>query len=94
MCNCSPQAQALETQKSIRSQFKQLRQILYDEELKRIAAVKKEEDEKIAGMKDKVKELSAEMISLTDTISLIEEQLKEEDMVLLKVCTIQNVSDS
>lgn len=85
MCNCSPQAQSLETQKSIKSQFKRLHLILYDEELKRIAAVKKEEDEKIAGMKDKVKELSADMISLTDTISLIEEQLKEEDMVLLKV---------
>lgn len=56
--------------------------------------MKKEEDEKIAGMKDKVKELSAEMISLTDTIFLIEEQLKEEDMVLLKVCAIQNVSHS
>lgn len=94
MCNCSSQAQALETQKSINSQFKQLHQILYAEESKRIAAVKKEEDEKIAGMKDKVKELSAEIISLTDTISLIEEQLKEEDMVLLKVCAIQNVSDS
>lgn len=37
-------------------------------------------------MKDKVKELSAEVIALADTISLIEEQLQEEDIILLKVC--------
>lgn len=77
-------SQAAETQKIIKSQFEQLHQVLYQEELARLAAVNKEEDEKIAGMKDKMKELSAEMLSLTDTISVIQEQLKEEDMVLLK----------
>ncbi|XP_070837743.1 nuclear factor 7, brain [Chaetodon trifascialis] len=76
--------QALETQRLIKSQFEQLYQVLYREESERIAAVKKEEEEKIAGMKDKMKELSAEMLSLTETISAIQEQLKEDDMVLLK----------
>lgn len=70
----------------IRSHFKQLRQILHDEESKRLAAVRKEEDEKIAGLRDKVRELSAEAFAIADTISVIEEQLQEEDITLLKVC--------
>ncbi|XP_069004609.1 nuclear factor 7, brain [Embiotoca jacksoni] len=77
-------SQTLETQKRIKSQFEQLHQVLYHEESTRLAAVKKEEDEKIAGMKDKMKELSAEVQSLTETISIIQEQLKEDDIVLLK----------
>lgn len=76
--------QAQETQTLIESQFKQLHQILYEEESARIAAVKKEEEEKIAGLKDKIKELSAEVLSLAETISIIQEQLEEEDMILLK----------
>lgn len=69
----------------IRSHFGQLHQILHDEEAKRLAAVGKEEEEKIAGMKDKVKELSAEALAIADTISVIEEQLQEEDITMLKV---------
>ncbi|KAG7505223.1 zinc-binding protein A33-like [Solea senegalensis] len=77
-------SQAGETQRLIRSQFEQLHQMLSQEESDRLAAVKQEEEEKIAGMKDKIKELSAEVLSLTETISVIQEQLKEEDMVLLE----------
>uniref|UniRef100_UPI0037E70C94 nuclear factor 7, brain n=1 Tax=Semicossyphus pulcher TaxID=241346 RepID=UPI0037E70C94 len=76
--------QALETQKLIKSQFEQLHHVLHQEEAARIAAVKKEEEEKIAGMKDKIKELSAEVLNLTEIISIMQDQLKEEDMVLLK----------
>lgn len=76
--------QSLETQKSIKNQFEQLHEILHQEESARIAAVKKEEEEKIAGMKDKIKELSAEVLLIAETISVIQEQLKEEDMVLMK----------
>ncbi|XP_041672957.1 zinc-binding protein A33 [Cheilinus undulatus] len=76
--------QTLETQRLIKSQFEELHQVLYEEESARIAAVKKEEEEKIAGLKDKFKELSAEVLNLTEIISFIQEQLKEDDMVLLK----------
>ncbi|CAJ1075216.1 nuclear factor 7%2C ovary [Xyrichtys novacula] len=76
--------QSLETQRLIKSQFKQLHQVLHAEESARIAAVKKEEEEKIAGMKDKIKEVSAEVLNLTEIISVIQEQIKEDDMVLLK----------
>lgn len=76
--------QSQETQRRIKNQFQQLHQVLHAEESARIAAVKKEEEEKIAGMKDKVKELSAEVLNLTEIISLIQEQLEEEEMDLLK----------
>ncbi|XP_076000501.1 zinc-binding protein A33 [Genypterus blacodes] len=76
--------QALETQKQIKNQFEQLHQVLYEEESARLAAVRKEEDEKMAGMKDKIKELSAEMLSISETISVIQEDLKEDNMVLLE----------
>lgn len=89
ICNNLPQSQSLETQKLIKNQFEQLHQVLHQEESERIAAVKKEEEEKMAGMKDKMKELSAEVLLLTETISVIQEQLKEEDMVLLTVCRVQ-----
>lgn len=78
------ECQAEETQRLIKSQFKQLHEVLHQEESARIAAVEKEVDEKIAAIRDRDKELSAEELSLTETISVIQEQLKEDDMVLLK----------
>lgn len=86
--NNVPQHQAQNTMRLIKSQFEQLHLVLCKEESARLAAVKKEEEEKIAGMKDKIREVSAELLFLTETISVINEQLKEEDMVLLKVRTV------
>lgn len=88
MFNC--QDQALQTQKLITDQFEQLHEVLYQEESKRIAAVKREEEMRITGMKDKIKELSAEAQTLRETISAIQEQLKEDNILLLKVCTMKN----
>ncbi|KAM4717231.1 zinc-binding protein A33 [Anableps anableps] len=76
--------QTLETQRKIKNQFEQLHQALCDEELARKKAVKKEEEEKIASIKEKMDELSAEMLSVTETMSAIETQLKEDDMIILK----------
>lgn len=86
--NC--QVQALQTQKLIKDQFEQLHEVLYQEESKRIAAVKREEEARITGMKDKIKELSAETQILRETISVIQDQLKEDNILLLKVCTMKN----
>ncbi|XP_053707876.1 zinc-binding protein A33 [Synchiropus splendidus] len=76
-------SQSLETQRVIKCQFEELHRVLYEEESSRLAAVKKEEEDKIVGMTERVKEISAEVLSLTDTITVIQEQLNEEDMVLL-----------
>lgn len=88
MFNC--QDQALQTQKRIKNQFEQLHEVLYQEESKRIAAVKREEEMRITGMKDRFKELSAEVQTLSETISVIQDQLKEDNILLLKVCIMKN----
>ncbi|XP_041861604.1 zinc-binding protein A33 [Melanotaenia boesemani] len=77
-------SQRLETEKMIKSQFEQLHQALYHEESARLTAVKQEEEEKIASVKVKIKEISAEVLSASEAISVIQRQLKEDDMVLLK----------
>lgn len=73
----------------IRSQFERLHQVLHEEESGRLAALKKEEEEKIAAMKQRVQELSEEMLSVTETISVIQGQLMEDNIDLLKVCPFQ-----
>lgn len=79
------QYQTLETQRKIKMQFEQLHQALWNEELVRTESVKKDEEKKIAAIKEKMNELSAEMISVTETMSAIERQLKDDDMIILKV---------
>lgn len=76
--------QTLETQRKIKTQFEQLHQALWNEELVRTESVKKDEEKKIAAIKEKMNELSAEMISVSETMSAIERQLKEDDMIILK----------
>lgn len=83
------QDQSVQTQTMIKDQFGQLHEVLHQEESKRIASVKREEETRITGMKGKVKELSAEVQTLKETISVIQGQLREDDMLLLKVCIME-----
>ncbi|XP_014325178.1 zinc-binding protein A33-like [Xiphophorus maculatus] len=76
--------QTLTTQNKIKNQFEQLHQALCDEESVRREAVKKEEEEKTESIKQKMNELSAEMLSVTETMSAIKTQLKEDDMIILQ----------
>ncbi|KAK5612267.1 hypothetical protein CRENBAI_018784 [Crenichthys baileyi] len=76
--------QSLETQRRIKSQFELLHQALCDEESARTEALKKEEEEKVVAIKEKMNKLSAEILSVTETMSAIERQLKEDDIILLK----------
>lgn len=80
-----PQHQALEAQQFITRQFEQLHQVLYDEESERLAAVKKDEEAKTAELRERIKEVSAEALSLIESIAVIQEQLNKDDMGLLKV---------
>ncbi|KAM4598326.1 zinc-binding protein A33 [Polymixia lowei] len=77
-------SQVSETQRKIKDQFEQLHQVLYHEESAKLAALKTEEEEKIAGMKDKMTEISAETQSLIETIRVLEDELKAEDIKLLQ----------
>ncbi|XP_043956149.1 zinc-binding protein A33 [Gambusia affinis] len=76
--------QTLTTQNKIKKQFEQLHQALCEEESVRREAVKKEEEEKTASIKAKMNELSAEMLSVAETMSAIKTQLKEDDMIILQ----------
>ncbi|KAM9783636.1 LOW QUALITY PROTEIN: zinc-binding protein A33 [Syngnathus typhle] len=73
--------QAADTQRRIRGQFEQLRQMLDQEEEARLAAVKREEEEKTGAMFGKAK---AEMMPLGDHIKVVRKLLEEDDIVLLK----------
>lgn len=84
-----PQEQSVQTQTMIKDQFGQLHDVLHQEESKRLASVRREEETRIAGMKEKTKELSAEVQSLKESISVVQGQLKEDDMLLLKVCIME-----
>lgn len=80
----------MQTQKLIKDQFEKLHEVLHLEESKRIASVKREEEMRITGINNKMKELSADVQILKETISVIQGQLKEDDMLLLKVCIMEN----
>lgn len=48
--------------------------------------LKREEEEKITAMKDKMMETAAEMVSLRETICVLEQEMEADDMILLQVC--------
>ncbi|TNM96813.1 hypothetical protein fugu_014969 [Takifugu bimaculatus] len=76
--------QSVQTQTMIKDQFGQLHEVLHQEESKRIASVKREEETRITEIKEKIKGLSGEVQTLKESISVIQGQLKEDDMLLLK----------
>ncbi|XP_030639569.1 tripartite motif-containing protein 35-like [Chanos chanos] len=76
--------QAKHTETQIREEFEKLHQFLRDEETVRITALREEEEQKSQVMKEKIEEMSGEISSLSDTIRAIEEEIKAEDILLLK----------
>ncbi|XP_041719801.2 zinc-binding protein A33-like isoform X1 [Coregonus clupeaformis] len=77
--------QALETERQIKDQFVKLHLFLYDEEAARLAALKEEEEEKIGVMKSMMTEAAAGMLYLTETITVITQEMTgAEDMTLLQ----------
>ncbi|XP_044203640.1 zinc-binding protein A33-like [Thunnus albacares] len=76
--------QARDTKKKIKKQFKKLHQFLQEEEEARIAALRKEENQKSKVMQNKIKALSREIAALSDTIRATEEELRAEDVSFLQ----------
>ncbi|XP_030641270.1 tripartite motif-containing protein 35-like [Chanos chanos] len=76
--------QAEHTDAQIGKEFEELHQFLRDEETARKAALRKEEEQKSQMMKEKIEVMSKEISSLSDTITAIEEEIKAEDILLLK----------
>ncbi|XP_060929720.1 zinc-binding protein A33-like [Limanda limanda] len=71
------------TETQIKEQFKKLHQFLEEEEEARMAALREEEEQKSRVMKKKIKALSRDITSLSDTIRTTEDELKAEDVSFL-----------
>ncbi|XP_058874191.1 E3 ubiquitin-protein ligase TRIM35-like [Acipenser ruthenus] len=76
--------QAEQTERLIKEEFEKLHQFLQDEEKARIAALRREEEQKGRIMKEKIEKLTREISSLSDTIRVIEEEMKAEDIFFLQ----------
>uniref|UniRef100_A0A8C1NUJ9 Uncharacterized protein n=1 Tax=Cyprinus carpio TaxID=7962 RepID=A0A8C1NUJ9_CYPCA len=78
-------AQAQCTEKQIKEEFEKLHQLLHDEEVIRITALREEEKQKSQKMIDRIEETSKQIVYLTRTIRDIEEQMKAGDDSFLRV---------
>uniref|UniRef100_UPI003AAD1333 E3 ubiquitin-protein ligase TRIM39-like n=1 Tax=Centroberyx gerrardi TaxID=166262 RepID=UPI003AAD1333 len=76
--------QARRTERQIKKDFKKLHQFLQEEEEARIAALRKEEEQKSWMMKWKIEGLSREIAALSDTVRAIEKELRAEDVSFLQ----------
>ncbi|XP_058874152.1 zinc-binding protein A33-like [Acipenser ruthenus] len=76
--------QAQQTERQIKEEFEKLHQFLRDEEKARIAALRREEEQKGRIMKKKIEKLTRVISSLSDTIRVIEEEMKAEDIFFLQ----------
>uniref|UniRef100_A0A3Q0RBY9 Uncharacterized protein n=1 Tax=Amphilophus citrinellus TaxID=61819 RepID=A0A3Q0RBY9_AMPCI len=75
--------QARHTERQIKEQFKELRQFLAKEEEARLAALRKEEEQKSGMMKEKMEALSRQIAALSHTVRATEEELRAEDVSFL-----------
>ncbi|XP_069025625.1 E3 ubiquitin-protein ligase TRIM35-like [Embiotoca jacksoni] len=76
--------QAKNTETQIKEQFEKLHRFLQEEEEARISALREEEEQKIQMMKEKIEAVSREISSLSDTIRVTEEELRDEDISFLQ----------
>ncbi|KAF4086830.1 hypothetical protein AMELA_G00089000 [Ameiurus melas] len=76
--------QAQHTERQIKEVFEKLHQFLRDEEAVRIAALREEEEQKSQMMKEKIENLNRDISSLSDTIRVIEEEMRAEDIPFLQ----------
>ncbi|XP_041639551.1 zinc-binding protein A33-like [Cheilinus undulatus] len=75
---------AQNTESQIKQQFKKLRQFLQEEEEARISALREEEERRSQSMNMKIEVLNREIAVLTDTVRATEEELRADDVSLLR----------
>lgn len=82
---CSLQIQTQQTQVQISSEFDKLRQFLAEEEARRIAELKSEEEEKKQKMKSRISELNKDISKLSELLQSIKREMGAEDLTFLQV---------
>ncbi|XP_064411118.1 zinc-binding protein A33-like [Latimeria chalumnae] len=75
--------QAEKTEKQIKEDFVKLHQFLHEEEKNLLADLKKEKEEKEQKMREKIKSISEEIASLSNSIKDIEKKMDQEDNLFL-----------
>ncbi|XP_062380688.1 E3 ubiquitin-protein ligase TRIM35-like [Sardina pilchardus] len=76
--------QAQQTERQIKEELEKLHQFLRVEEAARIAALRKEEEQKSQMMKEKIEKMSREISCLSDTIRAIEKEMGADDITFLQ----------
>ncbi|XP_063070815.1 zinc-binding protein A33-like [Engraulis encrasicolus] len=76
--------QAQQAERQIKQEFDKLYQFLREEEAARIAALRKEEEQKTQMMKDKIEKIDADIKTLLHTIRSIKEDVGKDDIIFLK----------